>query len=230
MAYYQDKFVITAPARVIWDGITDPEKLENGGYKYTMKVAMLASATEMGELEHIATQAIQGYPKFNGTLPNGGIWPLNDVREGEFGDMLAGHKVFNTSTYRQPEVYDEHGAKLQQMQFANMFYAGSTVQLVVCAKTFDNRSRGVKFELHGVRVVDATSEKIPVSAGIDVAAAFGASPQAPQAPAPQAPQAPAPQAPPAPAMDFLLPDGKRYSRDQLIASGWSEDQIAGLSQ
>lgn len=209
MAFYQDKFVITCAARVLWDGITRPESLDDGGKKYTLKVGALASSPEIGELEAIAMQALQQDQKFNGQLPPGGIWPLGDVKPGEFGDMIQGHKVFNTSTYQVPDVFDINGQKLDPVHYGAMFYPGATVQLIVCAKTFDNRSRGVKFELHGVKIIDATSPKLPVASSVDAAAAFGAAPATATPPAGNMPPAatPAPGAAPGmpPAASSAMP-------------------------
>lgn len=249
---YDDKFVITAPVRILWDGITRPEKLDDGGLKYSLKVAMLSTAVEKGELEMIATKALQADTTFNGQLPPGGIWPLRDVQAGEFSNMLPGHICFNCSTYSVPEVYDPSGAKMDAIQYAPIFYPGSTVSLIVCAKSFNNISKGIKFELHGIRVIDATSPKIPVGSNIDAAAAFfGGAGSMPQPGAPGAipamapavasvpPQMAAPAVPaavpvpgpsmtpaPAPAPDFLMVNGAQFTVQQLTDAGWTPEQIA----
>ena len=256
MSFYQDKFVITGNARVLWDGITRPTAVDGGGQRHTLKVAHPASAPEIAELDSIAKKALSEDSKFRGQLPPGGIWPLNDIQQGEYENLLVGHKVFNTVSYQAPDVYDANGDKLDPMQYSAMFYPGATVQLIVCAKTYDNVSKGVKYELHGIKIVDATSPKLPVPSSVDAAAAFSQAPATQTAPAGNmsppnadgailqtpaaAPSVPAPMAAPAaasappapgpitPAPDFLTYNGQQYTADQLRGYGWTEEQIDGI--
>lgn len=252
MAFYNDNYVITGPCRVVWDGITGPEQMDDGTMKYSIKVAQLASAPETVELQTILDRELSS-GQFRGVLPPGALPGISDVRPGEFGDMLPGHKVFNTVTYKTaPDVYDVNGQKLDPMQYSAMLYAGATVQLIVAARTYNNVSKGLGFWLSGIKILDATSPKLPVSGGVDAAAAFGAAPAATvgntsapgaaqptpaaaaSAPAPMAAPAaqsvapaPGPSAPPpAPVEDFLTVNGQQYTADQLRAAKWSEEQIA----
>lgn len=247
--FHGDKHVITGACRVIWDGITNPDRNPpGGGIKYSLKVAMPAAFPEAAELQQILDAELQT-GQFKGTLPPGALPGISDVQPGEFNNMLQGHKVFNSATYGSPpEVYDINGQLLDPMTYGSMFYPGSTVQLILSARSYNNVSKGLGFWLNGIKVVDATSPKIPVGNGIDAGKVFGgaAAPGAGTQPAiagapspaatmpmgapPPAPAAPAPAAPaaPAPAYDFLTVDGKQFTPDQLRAAGWSEAQINGL--
>lgn len=243
MAFYNDNYVVTGNARVLWDGITRPEALDDGGKKFTLKVAMPSAAVETGELRAIIDRELkQGV--FQGVLPAGANQAMSDVKPGEYGDMLPGHIVFNTTTYSTPpDVYDINGQKLDPMAYGQMFYPGATVQLIVSARSYNNKSKGMGFWLNGIKIIDATSPKLPVGSGqIDAAAAFGAAPAAAPATPPTTPAAssapapmPAPAAPSAapapgpavqPAHDFLTVNGAQYTEQQLRDAGWSEAQIA----
>lgn len=228
MAFYQDKHVITGNARVLWDGITRPKALDSGGFQHSLKVAMLASLPEAGELESIAQRELQD-GEFRGVMPPGGHPAVSPIRAGEYGDMLPGTVVFNSATYNgAPDVYDINGQKLDPAHYGSMLYPGATVQLIVSARTYNNVSKGIGFWLNGIKIIDSTTPKLPVGGGsIDAAAAFAGTPAAgADTPAPppgqQTPSAP----PPAPADDFLDVNGKQYTAGQLRAGGWTEAQIA----
>lgn len=251
--FHNDNFVITGNCRILWDGVTKPESLEGGGQKHSLKVAQIASAPENGELQVILDRELQ-QGEFRGVLPPGGLPGISDIRPGEYGDMIPGHKVFNTVTYNGvPDVFDVNGQKLDPMQYGSMLYPGATVQLIVSARTYNNKSKGLGFWLNGIKIIDATSPKLPVGGGaIDAGAAFAAAPvPAGSAPANTAPPAAAassatqttavpaassvapaagnaapPPPAPAPAHDFLTVNGQQYTADQLRAGGWTEEQIA----
>lgn len=172
--FHNDNFVITGNCRVIWDGVTRPESLDDGGKKYSLKVAQLASNPENGELATILDRELKSC-EFRGVLPPGGIAGMGETRPGEFGDMIPGHKVFNSVTYSNPpDVYDVNGQKLDPMQYSAMLYAGATVQLILSARSYNNKSKGLGFWLNGIKIIDTTSPKLPVGGGsIDAGAVFG---------------------------------------------------------
>jgi hypothetical protein len=175
--FYQDIYVITCNARILWDGVTRPEALDGGGQKHNMKIAILANAPEVAELQTLLNNELAN-GEFRGQLPPGALPGMSDVRPGEFGDMLPGHKVLNSVTYNgAPDVYDINGNKLDPMHYSAMLYPGSTVQLVVSARTYNNKSKGLGFWLNGIKIIDAASAKLPVgNGGCDAGAAFAAAP------------------------------------------------------
>lgn len=249
--FHNDNFVITGNCRVLWDGITRPEALDGGGFKHSIKVAQLASSPENGELQVILDRELQN-GEFRGVLPPGGLPGMGDIRGGEYGDMIPGHKVFNTVTFNgAPEVFDINGQKLDPAHYGSMLYPGATVQLIVSARSYNNKSKGLGFWLNGIKIIDATTPKLPVGGGaVDAGAAFasapagvgsapvsGATPQtavvapsaAPVMAAPVASVAPAPAgsppAPVAPAPDFLMVNGQQFTAEQLRGANWTEEQI-----
>jgi len=60
------------------------------------------------------------------------------------------------------------------MQLASVIYTGSKVELLVQAWSYDNVSKGIKPSLAGIRIIDATTPRLQISASsIDVASVFG---------------------------------------------------------
>lgn len=251
--FYNDNFVITCNARVIWDGVVaKPEQMDDGSFKYSLRVAIPANAPEISELQTIIDRELQT-GIFKGVFPNGGNQAMSDVGAGEFGDMLVGHKVMNSVTYgTRPDVYDINGQMLDPMVYGHMLYPGATVQLILSARSYNNKSKGLGFWLNGIKIIDTTSPKLPVGHSVDAAAAFAQAPaqagsaqvpaNAPTAPPAAAPSAVAPTAAPAasaaplpgaavpppapqPAHDFLIVNGQQFSPDQLRQAGWAEEQI-----
>ncbi len=247
--FYQDNYVITGNAVVLWDGISRPEPLDDGGQKHSLKIAMPASAPEVGELQSILDRELAS-SEFRGQLPPGALPGMSDTLAGEFGDVLPGHKVINSVTYNgAPDVYDINGQKLDPMHYSSMLYPGATVQVIVSARSYNNKSKGLGFWLNGVKIIDATTPKLPVAGGVDAGAAFGAAsggatagntqqPPAAQTVQPQTAAVPSPAAPapghsappPAPAPEFLTVNGQRYTEQALRDAGWSEEQINAVRQ
>lgn len=240
--FHNDNHVITCNARVLWDGMTRPEAMDGGGFKHSLKVALPTNTPEAGELQVLLDRELAA-SEFRGVMPANGIPGISDTRAGEFGDMIPGHKVINAVTYNgAPEVYDVNGQLLDPMTYSAMFYPGATVQLIVSARSYNNKSKGLGFWLNGVKIVDVTSPKLPVGGGsVDVGAAFASAPAVgvtqqtaavapsatPVTAAPVAPAAPAQAGspPPAPAHDFLTVNGQQYSAEALRAANWTEEQI-----
>ena len=224
MSFYNEKYVRTGNAIVIWDGITRPEKNDSGVLVHKIKVAMLPGSPEIAELTQLATTALQD-SKFNGQLPPNGNWPLSVIAAGMVDPAVEGYTPISAGTQQgAPQVYDANGQELSPMQYGPMLYGGAVVQVLVHAFAYDNINKGVAFGLDGIMIVDAKAPRLSI-AGVNAGAAFGA-PSAPPATAPPAtaPPATAPPAtaPPAavkPAPDFLNP-----ATPQLTAKATAEGQ------
>jgi len=197
MALKGDNLVLSNNAIILWDGITRPELKDDGkGGKfnqYSLKVAVPANDPVVAEIQQIATVALQNDSKFRGTLPPGGSWPILPVDPSQFEGKLQGYVAFNAKSNRAVQVFNVNNQELDPMQYATQLYPGSTVQVLVHAFSFDNKSKGIALGLDGIRIVDATSPRLPVG-GVDAGAVFGTAPvaggQAPAA-APPVYQAPA---------------------------------------
>jgi len=248
MSFYNEKYVRTGNAVIVWDGITRPETNDSNKLVHSLKVAMAPGSSEIPELEQLANMSLTA-SKFNGVLPPGGNWPTKVIGVGEIDPAVQGYTSFSAKTYNgAPQVFDANGQLLSPMQYGAMLYPGTIVQVLIHAYDYDNKQKGVGFGIDGIMIVDATAPHLNV-AGVDAAGAFGGAPVAPVAPpvAPVAPVAPpvapvAPAAPPVapvapavqPAADFLNPQApavqltpKAVAEGQthasLLALGWTED-------
>jgi hypothetical protein len=249
---YGNDVVLTCPAVILWDGITRPETKTDGKVQYSLKVAMPNNALEVGEVNAIATKALQG-GQFKGTMPNGGSWPILNVGPTDFEGKLPAHVAINAKSFRCPQVFDANNQELPPTAYGQMLYPGAIVQVLVHAFDFNNVSKGIALGLDGVRIIDATAARLPVG-GVDASAAFGAMPAAAPPPAaapggyqpPPAgqPYAPAPgayQPPPAapgvqPAPDFMTPPpappaapahqmtalAGGNTYEAMVAAGWND--------
>lgn len=234
MIIQDGKYVRTGNCVILWDGITRPEQNEVG-LAHSLKVACIATAPEVAELDALATRTLVS-SKFKGTLPPGGNWPLLDTDPAKYEGMLQGHKEFNSKTYNgAPDVYDANGNKLDPMQYNAMLYPGCVVQVLVHAYDFDNKSKGVAFGLDGIMIIDATAPHLPVDGGINAGEVFGSPVTQQTAPGVVPPPHPAiltPPAPVAPAGPVMTDAANGLSYDQYITAGWTHEQMvsAGMIQ
>jgi hypothetical protein len=256
MAIIDEKNVVTCDGIILWDGITNPEKKEDGsGVKHSLKIAIPANALEKTELEQIANATL-AESEFKGVMPANGNWPIQQIDMTKFTEdaaRLTGRVAISANTYLgAPDVFDANGQKMEPMQYGQMLYPGAVVKMLVHCYAFNNKAKGLAFGLDGVQIVDATAPKLSVGAGMSTsqkAAAFGGTvASAPTTGAPAVPN-PAPAATPgvAPAPDFLsnaagaptpppappaeekyLYNGALYTKAALLQAGWQEAQILAL--
>ena len=236
MSFYNDKYVRTGNAIIVWDGITRPETNDSGVLIHKIKVAMAPGSLEAAELEQLAQTALKD-SKYNGVLPPNGNWPTSVAAVGQIDPAVDGYTLLGAGTQQgAPQVFDANGQELSPMQYGPMLYCGAVVQVLVHAFAYDNINKGVAFGLDGIMIVDAKAPRLSI-AGVNASAAFGApaavapAAVAPAAVAPAA-VAPAAVAPAAvqPAPDFLTPvtakavaEGQTY--EGLKGAGWTDDQM-----
>lgn len=218
---YGDNNVITGPAIIIWDGVTQPELKEAKGNQpaftqYSLKVAAHPQSPEIAELQQIVQAALTADTTFRGQMPPGGNYPLVQNDPNKYEGKLAGYIEFNTKTRRVPQVYDANNQELPPHVYGPMLYPGAVVRLIVSAYTFNNVSKGVTFSLNGIQIIDASTPRLPVG-GVDAAAGFASAGMPAHTPAmPQMPMgAPAPQMPAAPGLPsapaFVAPAAPAYT-------------------
>lgn len=198
MPLYEQTKVLIKGVTIVWDGITRPEMLEaaNGqppGQKWNVKVVVPPNSPDLPLLSQLVNEELAA-GEFRGQMPNGGIFPIGTAGPQEFGGGFAGWAVLNCTTYRQPQVFDEAGAVMQPMQYAQAIFPGQSIDVLVHCKTYNNKSKGVAARLDGLGVnVSANAQRLDIGGG-NVAGAFGgggAPAQQPQQPAQY--QAPAQQ-------------------------------------
>ena len=239
MAFYDEKHVMVEGI-IVWDGVTQPETdTLVGKPKHSIKLVIQPGSPDIAELQQIADNELRA-GDFKGVLPNGGKMPLGTATAAEFSGLFPGYTVINAGTYNgAPQVFDLNGQQLQAMQYGPQLYPGARVKLLVHAYTYNNKSKGVALGLDGLQIVDATLPRLQIGGGIDAAKAFGgggAAPTPAPTPAPAPAPAAAPAAAPTPNTGFLNPEpryevgGQVYTKAQLLASGWNEEQIAAQAK
>lgn len=255
MSVHNDGSVVfTCPGIVLWDGINNPDRNDAEGYvQHSLKIAIPETAPEKVELEQLATKTLNE-SEFKGQLPPGGNWPIAAIDLSKFGDsapLLTGRVAINGKTYKGvPPVYDASNQLLNPVQAGQMIYPGAVVKLLVSGKSFNNVSKGIKYQLEGIMIIDATAPKLDVGGGMSAsevgAVMAGTSPVAPApAPAPVAPHpgfvagaaaapvppgpavpaAPAAPVPAAPAVPVMTALAAGVPYESFIAQGWTDDTL-----
>jgi hypothetical protein len=171
----QVKAVLINGATVVWDGISQPEKMDDGTLKHTLKVVFPTHTGDDQLVNQLATECLRE-SEFKGVLPQGANWAISQVQAGEFQDLFPGHACVNTSTFRVPDVFDERGQKLNPMQYGQLIYSGQKVNAIVTCRAYNNKSRGVKCQLEGFQIVaSANAPRLNLGGGgFNAASAFGA--------------------------------------------------------
>jgi len=91
---------------VLWDGITKPEAMDGGGFKHSIRIAILDTDAALQELNQVATNKLNT-GEFKGTLPPGGNWPFMACDVEKFGQLVAGRTGCSGVTYNgAPVVLD----------------------------------------------------------------------------------------------------------------------------
>ena len=230
MSFYNEKYVRTGNALVVWDGITRPETNDSNKLVHSLKVAIAPGSPELAELEQLAQTELKN-SKYSGQLPPGGNWPTSVIAAGMVDPAVEGYTAFSAKTYNgAPQVFDANGQLLDPMQYSAMLYAGAIVQVLIHAYAYDNKQKGVGFGIDGIMIIDAAAPRLNVAGGVDAAGAFGGvspSPVATHVPAVAAPAvaAPAVAAPAvaAPAVQ-AAPDFLNPATPQLTAKAIAEGQ------
>lgn len=249
--FSEGKHVLSCTGVIIWDGITKPERQEDGSFKYSVKVAIPEMAPEKGELEQLATRTLNE-SEFKGHFPAGGSWPLipvDMVKLAADAHRLQGHISFNAKSSFVPDVFDMNGNPLDATAYGKMLYPGAMVQVLVGAYAFNNKSKGIAFNLEGIKLIDASTPQLSVGGGMAASekanimgggggapAGMPATPQVGQpAPAVTPPTgvqpseafiqppggAPTPAPTAAPAEKMWSKDGQSFPESAMVAQGWT---------
>lgn len=174
MPLHEERSVRIDGCVVVWDGIKSPEQTDQGGFKYTLKVVVNPNSPDLAILDQLGRQCLQESP-FKGNLPAGGHWIMKQAEAHEFNGMFPGWWVVNGITYQQPQVFDEQGNILQAMQYGPALFPGQVVNILVSAKDYNQKSKGIKAQLEGFQIVaSANAQQIHVGgSSVNAAGAFG---------------------------------------------------------
>jgi hypothetical protein len=165
---------------VVWDAITRPEVNDGGNTRWGLKVVIHPNNPDLALAVALANTELQT-SEFKGVLPNGGIMPIGTAGPNEFNGLFNGFAVINASTFKMPNVHGENGAILQPMQYANLLYSGQSVNVIVNASAYNNKSKGVALRLDGFQINEGRqAERLAFGGGgYDTNQAFGGGAAAP---------------------------------------------------
>lgn len=156
----------------------------------------------------LAMQAVQGQEEWRGNWPAGGNWPIKDgddpVKSAKY-PWQKGNWVINFSTNYQPKVaLMQNGVPTEiparRVGTQDLYKSGDYCVVSTYAFSYDNKVRGVKFDMEGIlfvapgEVIGTASRTVDQMFGGVAGAQGGAG----MAPAPSAPGLPPPAAPSAP--------------------------------
>ena len=160
---------------VVWDAITRPEVNDGGNTRWGLKVVIHPNNPDLALIQQLANSELQN-SEFKGVLPNGGIMPICTAAATEFNGLFTGFAVVNASTFKMPNVHEEGGAIMQPMQYGNLLYSGQSVNIIVNASAYNNKSKGVALRLDGFQInASRNAERLAFGGGgYDTSAAFGA--------------------------------------------------------
>jgi hypothetical protein len=167
---------------VAYDGISQPSTPDNGeGLCWEIKMMFPPNTPDLDVL-YQAAQAELAAGELKGVLPPGGCLPINPVDPTKAGfEQFAGWYQVNFKTWRQPQIVDENGARLDPMQYVAMLYNGQRVDIVGHCKTYNNKQKGVACRLDGLAIIASANaprlDGLGGGSSYDVGAAFGGAPQ-----------------------------------------------------
>jgi hypothetical protein len=233
---HEQKYAISGPATIVWDGITKPATdVKNPGVLiHSLKVVIPMSDPDNVDIEAIGQEELRD-GEFKGKLPPGGGWISDVTKPGEFNDLFPNHMCINPKTRNgAPMVYDINGNILQPMQYSRMLYSGALVKVMVHAFSYNNINKGVSLGLDGIQIIDATRPALALGQSIapqQVAAGFAAASQRqPVTPAHDfvaGPGAPGGPGLPEPAAPIMTPAGiaSGFTYQQYITAGWKDADL-----
>ena len=159
---------------IVWDAITRPEVNDGGNTRWGLKVVIHPNNPDLALIQQLANSELQN-SEFKGVLPNGGIMPIGTAAATEFNGLFTGYAVVNASTFKMPNVHGESGVIMQPMQYGNLLYSGQSVNIIVNASAYNNKSKGVALRLDGFQINESrNAERLAFGGGgYDTNQAFG---------------------------------------------------------
>lgn len=219
---------LTGDCLVLWNGLSEPEKMpakdgKQDGLRYSLSVAFPPNMPEYGELYHANEAQLMaewGTEDKRPSTLNKGIIPIPaKAADAGYVEELQGWFKINPVTFNNmPDVFDAAGALVPVANLRALLYPGCKVRVLVTPRTYNDEKnpqakKGTGFWLVGVQIIDATAPRLSVAAGVSTdqaRAMFGVVAGAPALPSVAAPMPgtsgnvspptapPAPPAPPAP--------------------------------
>ena len=179
MPQFDEKHVKICGGFIVWDGITQPEIVQQGtkagSQKWTMKAVFEPSNPDLGLYDQLANKCLME-SKWRGQLPQGGRMPIGQVGPDEFNGMFTGWVVISfKTTLKAPDVYDENGAPIDAMAFNQVIFTGQKVDVLAHCYDYDAAgNKGVSAGLDAFAVIQsAQAQRLQIGGGVNTASAFG---------------------------------------------------------
>lgn len=194
----------------------DGKPLENPFYEFTGLIPKLGTAESCPNYKLFADKAMQAVSKatdWGGQWQAGGNWPIQDgdadPAKLQKSPWRKGHWVIKfTANYAPTVQVLQNGQRMdvpaQRVGPTEIYKSGDYLHVSASAFTYDNKSKGVKFDISGILFVES-GEAIGFTrptadqmfAGLPGASVSGPTPGAPGFAPSMAPAAPVQPAPPA---------------------------------
>ena len=234
MSKVDENNVMIEGAIVVWEGIKNPSRKDDGTASYELGIVVPPTSPDKILLEQLAGQELQR-SQWRGVMPSGGNWPMKVVEASDLDGQFTGWIKMSVKTKHTPQCYSETGDLLQEpMVWGPTLFTGQKVDVLVNAYEYNNKQKGIAFGLQGFcPLVSAGASPISIGGGgANAAAAFGArGGQQPQGgggnpyareEAPGNPYAQQ-QAKPAPGVEML--PGAPVTYEKAMADGQTEAQL-----
>lgn len=181
----------TVQGIIVWEGVTRPDTdTPVGKPKWSCKIVVHPQQQDLQDFVQLATTELNN-SEFQGQLPPGANWAISPVQANDAFNKdgrFNGYMCINGGTYQgAPQVFDANGNELQPMAYSTLLYTGCMVDLLLNAYAYNNKQKGIAAGLGGLRVVDATAERLNIGGGIDAGSVFGNQAAQGQQPAMQQP-------------------------------------------
>jgi hypothetical protein len=181
---------------VVWDGVSRAETLDDGGKKFSVKIAVDPNDPQaIQELHNLEQQQINS-GQFKGNLPAGAHRAIGQVSGNEkLSEWFNGYYIINAVTYQAPQIVDANsGQDMQPMAWGPKLYTGARIGVIVSPREYNNKQKGVGWWLSGIGIYpnDQSPQLNIGGGGYDARQAFGGggqqAPQGQQGYGNQAPQ------------------------------------------
>ena len=150
-----------------WDGVgKEPEVKDDGSINYNVSFLISKTHEDFADAKKLLKKQLDT-GRFKGVLPSGANSGLVDADVSKLGQIAANHQIGNASTKdRPPLIFDENGNEITLADAKAIFYPGIELMLLVHCFDYDNKNKGCKFGLDGIRIVNRNAPQLDVASGM----------------------------------------------------------------
>jgi hypothetical protein len=175
MSRHDEDTIMIEGAIVVWEGLKNPSRNDNGTASYELGVVIPPTSPDKILLEQLAGQGLQR-SQWRGVMPSGGNWPVKVVEASELDGQFTGYIRMSIKTQHTPKCYSETGDLIDSpMVWGPTLFTGQKVDVLVNTYEYNNKQKGIAFGLQGFcPLVSAGASPISIGGGgANTAAAFG---------------------------------------------------------